>query len=81
MAGLGAHAHDQVTLNYVHPAHRFAGVSKAIMAALERSMQDEGVVVGRLLSTATALPFYRAIGWLEVGSGTPGQGYPMQKQF
>ncbi|UJW84297.1 GNAT family N-acetyltransferase [Devosia sp. SL43] len=70
---------DKVTLNYVHPDHRFRGISKALMVALEAAMVAGGVVRGRLDSTATARDFYRGIGWIDEDGGTPEAGYPMSK--
>ena len=81
MVGLAGLSGDLVTLNYVHPAYRFQGVSKALMAALEQRMRDHGIGLGRLNSTATARRFYRSIGWSDAGAGTPEQGYPMEKRL
>jgi GNAT superfamily N-acetyltransferase len=79
VVGVAGFSGDKVTLNYVDPDHRFAGISKALMAALEAQMLVDGVSRGRLDSTATARDFYRAIGWIEQEGGTPEQGYPMSK--
>lgn len=81
MAGLAGLSGDTVTLNYVHPQFRFRGVSKALIGALEARLATAGVAVGRLNSTVTALPFYRSIGWAEVGDVSPDQGIPMQKRL
>lgn len=81
LAGLAGLAGDRVTLNYVRPQFRLRGVSKALMLTLERTMRDADVTVGYLVSTATALRFYRAIGWVDAGVGTPEQGYPMEKRL
>jgi GNAT superfamily N-acetyltransferase len=80
-AGLAGLSGDLVTLNYVHPACRFQGVSKALMQALEARLVEQGIRVGRLYSTATALSFYRSIGWSEIGGGDADRGYPMEKQL
>lgn len=79
IVGLGGMAGDLVTLNYVHPDYRFRGVSKALMGTLEAMMMAEGIAVGRLNSTVTALAFYRAIGWVDAGPATAAQGQPMRK--
>lgn len=81
LAGLAGLHGDMVTLNYVDPAYRFRGVSKALMVAAEARLRDDGVTVGRLHSTATALPFYRSIGWIETGPGTRDEGTPMEKRL
>lgn len=81
VVAVGGIAGDRVTLNYVDPAHRFAGISKALMVALEAELGQSGVHVARLESTATAMAFYRALGWIEVGPGTPDGGHPMEKRL
>ena len=81
IAGLAGLASDLVTLNYVHPVYRFRGVSKALMQALEARLVEQGIQLGRLYSTATALPFYRSIGWIEIGAGDAEVGYPMEKRL
>jgi len=54
-----------VTLNYVAPDARFKGVSKALLAALERTAADLGLAQCQLESTKTARPFYEAAGYRE----------------
>lgn len=81
LAGLGGIAGDVVTLNYVHPAYRFRGVSKALMQALEARLAQSGINLGRLRSTATAVRFYQSIGWVETGPGTANEGTPMEKRL
>lgn len=81
IAGLAGLAGDLVTLNYVHPAYRFRGVSKALMQALEARLVEQGIQFGRLYSTATALAFYRSIGWTEIGARDADRGYPMEKRL
>lgn len=81
MAGLAGWAGDRVALNYVNPGHRLGGVSKALMQVIEERMAADGVALGRLESTRTALQFYRAIGWVEHAGGTPETGYPMTKRL
>lgn len=79
VGGLGAGR--MITLNYVAPAHRFAGVSKAMLAALEAQL---GPGEAALDSSRTALPFYRALGWIEAGPAKPYRfvaGYPMRKML
>lgn len=57
----------EVMLNYIHPAARFMGVSKAIMAALEEYARSRGIDVCKLDSTATAKQFYQALGYCPEG--------------
>lgn len=54
----------EIILNYVSPAHRFAGVSRALLAAMEAEM---GPGAMWLTSTATARRFYQSAGWAESG--------------
>ena len=75
----GYNAERQIILNYVSPQHRFAGVSKAILAAMER---DLGAGEASLDATLTARPLYLAAGWEEAGPPRPYRfvaGYPMRK--
>jgi len=58
-----------ITLNYVSPDARFQGVSKALLAALERTAAELGLTQCRLESTKTARRFYQAAGYREQ-SGT-----------
>lgn len=62
----------KIELNYVLPAARFTGASRALLAGMERELCRRGVRHGRLTSTATAADFYRAAGWQPVGP--PHQG-------
>lgn len=69
----------RVSLNYVAPRHRFAGASKAMLAALEVGL---GAGEARLDSTATARRFYEACGWAVMGKPTTHRGiagWPMRK--
>jgi GNAT superfamily N-acetyltransferase len=75
---------DEIGLNYVSPEHRFAGVSKALLAAMEETMRSGGVTEGRLGSTETAHRFYRAAGWQDTGAPRPDRplaGWPMTKRL
>lgn len=53
----------EIALNYVVPAARFRGLSKALLAALEADLVDRGYAEGRLEATRTALRFYLSQGW------------------
>jgi GNAT superfamily N-acetyltransferase len=73
----------EITLNYVSPDARFRGVSRALLAALERRAIERGSERCRLASTATARRFYLANGYVETGRpagqfGTA-SGFPMSK--
>jgi acetyltransferase (GNAT) family protein len=71
----------EIILNYVTPAHRFAGVSGAMLAALEAAL---GPGEATLSSTGTALQFYRARGWVDAGAPEEWAGmkaYPMHKRL
>jgi len=73
---------DEIGLNYVSPASRFRGVSKAMVVALEDAMRQRGTAVGRLTSTQTAHAFYLRMGWEDAGPAETGHnvpGFPMRK--
>ncbi len=68
-----------IILNYVSPRHRFVGVSKTMLAALETGL---GPGEARLESSQTARRFYLDAGWEESGPPEPHRfipGYPMRK--
>lgn len=68
IAGVGAvSATEGVLLNYVSPDFQYCGVSKALMAALEDWLKEQGQDVCHLTSTATARQFYDTIGYLPDG--------------
>jgi GNAT superfamily N-acetyltransferase len=58
----------EITLNYVSPEARFRGVSKAILAALEDFLRENGRDRARLWSTRTAHAFYRQAGYEDDGA-------------
>lgn len=69
----------EIILNYVSPEHRFAGVSTALLAAMETAL---GPGEATLTSTATAHRFYLSRGWTDVGDVERYAGmtaYPMRK--
>jgi GNAT superfamily N-acetyltransferase len=82
--GVGAVTNrGEVMLNYVWPAARFCGVSRAVLAALEARALERGATRCSLISTETARRFYRSAGYIEDGPsqgkfGTSGS-YPMSK--
>jgi GNAT superfamily N-acetyltransferase len=73
-----------VIFNYVSPAHRFQGVSRALLAALEQLLRDWGHAEARLVSTNTARRFYLEGGWVEDGPPLVegfSTSYPMRKEL
>jgi GNAT superfamily N-acetyltransferase len=84
--GVGAIANSgEITLNYVSPAARFQGISKAILARLEKQAAELGVKSIVLQSTATAHRFYLSAGYTDNGRPVGGFGmttcHPMIKQL
>lgn len=71
----------RIGLNYVAPEHRFAGASKALLAAMEDALRAAGHREARLESTQTAYRFYQAAGWTDEAqeTGPAGAGLPMRK--
>lgn len=75
----------EITLNYVAPAARFRGVSRALIKALEARAMERGNKRCTLISSETAHRFYQSAGYVDDGVptakfGTRG-GYPMSKQI
>jgi GNAT superfamily N-acetyltransferase len=62
----------EITLNYVAPAARFRGVSKALLERLETTAAALGVDRCLLTSTATARKFYLAAAYRDLGPPTSG---------
>lgn len=79
----GCHdARGVVLMNYIAPAHRLQGLSSSMLAHLERSMREAGIIEARLVSTATAQGFYKRHGWRAYGDEIPCMGItgqPMRK--
>jgi GNAT superfamily N-acetyltransferase len=74
----------EIGLNYVHPGHRFRGVSKALLTAMEDVLRRRGVAEGHLSSTGTAHRFYLSCGWTDAGPTRLDFGLtcqPMRKAF
>ncbi|MDQ0324765.1 GNAT superfamily N-acetyltransferase [Rhodopseudomonas julia] len=82
---VGAFRGAEILLNYVRPAARFSGASKAMLAHMEREMRKQGIVEARLTSTATAHRFYRSAGWTYEGEQAKAidgpQALPMSKRL
>lgn len=73
---------DEIGLNYVDPAHRFKGVSRALLDAMEAAIREAGAIEGRLESTSTAHQFYLDAGWNDAGPLHTGRfidAWPMRK--
>ena len=73
---------NEIGLNYVHPAHRFQGVSRALLEAMEQAIRDAGFTEATLKATQTAHDFYRANGWQDAGDFYTGRwidAWPMRK--
>jgi GNAT superfamily N-acetyltransferase len=74
----------EVLLNYVAPAYRFSGVSRAMLAHLEAALRERGISTARLTSTKTAHQFYRSAGWTDTAEPEVMFGieaYPMEKEL
>lgn len=77
-------ATDEIGLNYVAPPHRFAGISKALLAGMEDRIRTAGATRAKLTSTGTAHRFYVSAGWRDTGPAETERGmvaYPMEKAF
>jgi GNAT superfamily N-acetyltransferase len=73
---------SEVGLNYVDPAHRFKGISRALLAGMEAAMREAGATEGQLRSTTTAHRFYLDAGWVDEGPLYTGRfidAWPMRK--
>ncbi len=75
----------EITANYVSPRARFRGVSRALLAGLERRAAQRGNTACRLHSTETAHRFYLANGYADDGEPIRkfgmNSGYPMLKRI
>lgn len=58
-----------IMLNYVSPDHRWRGVSKALLAHMEREAFNRGLRQCVLESTQTARSFYESAGYHSSGDG------------
>ena len=75
----------EIMLNYVAPAARFRGVSRALLRALEARAAERGNSRCTLTSTETAHRFYQSAGYVDDGAPTgkfgTSSGYPMSKEI
>jgi GNAT superfamily N-acetyltransferase len=76
---------DAGEITLVAPSARFRGVSRALLAALEKRAVERGNVRCTLNSTETAHRFYRSAGYTDDGEPTgkfgTRSGYPMYKRL
>lgn len=82
--GVEGEARGEIMLNYVAPAMRWRGASKALVAALEDEARGLGLGRVHLASTATARSFYRALGYRDSGPAVEAFGltaYPMARDL
>ena len=68
-----------VTLNYVSPDARFKGVSKSLLASLERTAAELRLPACKLTSTKTAERFYRSAGYRDDPEAKSTQGIALIK--
>lgn len=74
----------RITLNYVAPAFRGQGISRALLAAMEADLRNLGRPEASLTATATARDFYLAHGWQVAAPPRQGRwivGHPMRKDL
>jgi GNAT superfamily N-acetyltransferase len=75
----------KIALLYVAPNARFRGVSKSLLASLEKEAIAVGIREVSLESSLTALPFYSRCGYTASGPPAAGFGittcYPMSRQI
>ena len=85
LVAAGCHRDDGVILmNYVSPFYRFQGLSDRMLAHLEASIATLGIATARLVSTRTAIGFYKKRGWHAYGDPIPCMGVtgqPMMKDM
>ncbi len=72
---------ELITLNYVSPDARFKGISKSLLAALERKAAAMGLTRCMLESTKTARHFYQMAGYRETEGVACGVCRPMVKDL
>lgn len=76
---------DTIALLYVSPDVRFSGVSKTLLADLEREAIAAGIREIKLDSSITALRFYERSGYSSTGPAVKGfgttRGHPMSRRI
>jgi len=63
----GLCAPAEISLLYVDPGHAGQGVGAALLSRLEAELALSGATTVHLMSTKTALDFYRRNGWVTAG--------------
>jgi GNAT superfamily N-acetyltransferase len=82
VAGFAMSQADELLLCYLVPEAQFKGIGKSMLQALETHALETGVVILRLESTRTALPFYERNGFRQTGPAVTAFGlvaHPMAK--
>ncbi len=72
----GLRAPAEISLLYVDPGHAGQGVGAALLSRLEAELATSGAPVAHLMSTRTALGFYRRYGWVAAGEPADWNGMP-----
>jgi GNAT superfamily N-acetyltransferase len=78
VVGFGMSQHDELLLCYLVPEARFKGIGKSMLQALEAHALETGVLLLRLESTRTALPFYERNGFRQTGPAVSTLGLAAQ---
>jgi GNAT superfamily N-acetyltransferase len=86
LVGFGLlNAQGTIALLYVSPDARFRGVSKDLLAILEREARAAGIQELKLESSMTARRFYESCGYVSSGPRCKGVGvtscYPMSRRI
>ncbi|WP_170337451.1 GNAT family N-acetyltransferase [Ruegeria arenilitoris] len=72
----GLRAPAEISLLYVDPGHAGQRVGAALLSRLEAELALSGATTGHLMSTRTALGFYRRNGWVAAGEPADWNGIP-----
>ncbi|WP_170337704.1 GNAT family N-acetyltransferase [Ruegeria arenilitoris] len=72
----GLRAPAEISLLYVDPDHAGQGVGAALLSRLEAELALSGATTVHLMSTKTALDFYRRNGWVTAGQPADWNGIP-----
>ncbi|EEX08388.1 acetyltransferase, gnat family [Ruegeria lacuscaerulensis ITI-1157] len=72
----GVRAPAEISLLYVDPGHAGRGVGAALLSRLEAELTLSGAATVHLMSTKTALGFYRRNGWVAAGQPADWNGIP-----
>jgi N-acetylglutamate synthase-like GNAT family acetyltransferase len=70
----------EITSVFVDPAHHRKGVGRAILSALEKLAQEEGLETVQLRATGTAIIFYLATGYQSDPPVKPGAEWALMKK-